>query len=101
MTGPTGINKADMSASEHTARYETLRDHARQAPRAAVARHGLAVLLRDGMAAWLDAYLRLPPPAARATQHERQRSVLSEGTSAEVIRVLAAMAIEHIQEVYA
>lgn len=92
---------ADTSASEHTARYETLRDHALGSAHAGLARDGLAVFLRQGTAAWLDTCSRLPSAAASATQYEKQRSPLSEGESAEVVRVLAAMAMEHFQEVNA
>ena len=100
MTGSSEIYMANTSASEHTARYETLRDHALGSPRVSLARDGLAVLLRQGTAAWLDTCSRLPSAVASAT-HENQKPPLPEGESAEVVRVLAAMAMEHFQEVNA
>lgn len=100
MTGPSGINMAASSASEHHARYERLRNHALGSPRAGLARDGLAVFLRQGTAAWLDTCSELPSPAALATQNEHQTSPLPEGTNAELVHVLAAMAMEHFQEVY-
>jgi len=100
MTGPSGINMADSSASEHTARYETLRNHALGSPRVGLARDGLAVFLRQGTAEWLNTCSQLPLPAAPATQDKHPTSPLPEGTDAEVVRVLATMAMEHFQEVY-
>lgn len=87
---------ANASVSEHTARYETLRDHAIGSARVGLARDGLAVLLRQGTAAWLDTCSRLPSVVASATQYEKQRPPLPEEESAEVVRVLAAMAMEHL-----
>jgi len=88
------------SAPDHAARYETLRAHAvqRHAP---ATRDGLVVLLRQGVAAWMDAWARLPAPPPRRTQCEHRRaSPLPDETSTEVVHVLAAMALGHIQEVH-
>lgn len=89
------------SAPDHAARYETLRAYA--VPRHAPAtRDGLVVLLRQGVAAWMVAWCRLPAPPTRPTQEERQRpSPLPDDASAEVVHVLAAMTLRHIQEVRA
>lgn len=89
------------STSEHAARYEALRCRALDPHRALAARDGLAVLLREGVAAWMQAWSRLPAPAVQAAQDGRERPPLPDGTSAEVVRVLAAMALGHIQEVHA
>jgi hypothetical protein len=71
----------------------------RQAP---ASRDGLVVLLRQGVAGWLDAWSTLPAPPAPPAQPERWRaSPLPDDTSAEVVRVLAAMTLSHIEEVYA
>ncbi len=89
------------SQSEHAARYEALRCHAieRQSP---VARYGLAVLLRQGVAAWIGAWSKVPAAPPRSAQDESPRpSPLPHGSSAEVVRVLAAMTLGHMQEVYA
>ena len=98
---PAGISTTETVSSEHTARYETLRRYALEQHRAPVARDGLAVLLRQGMAAWMDAWSRVPVPAVRTAHDERKRPPLPDGASADVVRVLAAMALGHIQEVHA
>ena len=87
--------------SEPAARYEELRRHALHPHHAQVARDGLAVLLRQGVAAWVEAWSRLPASAARAAQDERERPPLPDGACAEVVHVLAAMALGHIAEVHA
>jgi hypothetical protein len=100
MTDPAPITTGT-SASEHAARYEALRRHAIGPHHAPAARDGLAVLLRQGVTAWMEAWSRLPAPAVRAAQDESERPPLPDGVSAEVIRVLAAMALGHIEEVHA
>lgn len=95
----TQTPESGQSALDHTARYEALRAHAveRHAP---ASRDGLVVVLRQGVAAWTQAWSRLPAPPPRPTQAEHQRpSPLHDDTSAEVVRVLAAMTLSHIQEV--
>ena len=60
------------------------------------------MLLRQGVAAWMEAWSRLPSPPAPPMQTERQHlSPLPDEASAEVVRVLAAMTLSHIQEVRA
>jgi len=89
------------SAPDHAARYETLRAYAVQCHSPGT-RGGLVVLLRQGVAAWMDAWSRLPPPPVRPTQSEREPpSPLQDDASAEVVRLLAAMTMGHIQEVHA
>ncbi len=91
---------SEQSASEHAARYEVLRRHviARQG---AIACYGLVVLLRQGVAAWMDVASQVPAPALRSTQDDaRSPPPLPGDSSAEVVRVLAAMTLEHIQQVY-
>lgn len=86
---------------EHAVRYEVLRTQAMARP-AMAPRHGLAVLLRRGVAAWMDAWSALPAPAERPRREEyqQQSSPLPDNASAEVVRVLASMALGHIEEVY-
>jgi hypothetical protein len=101
MTDPTPIATREPSAWEQTARYEALRRQALEAPPGPTARDGLVVVLCQGVAAWMDLWSMVPAPAVRAVQNERPRPSLPEETSAEVIRVLAAMALGHIREVHA
>ena len=86
---------------EHGARYEALRNLAIN-HQARVARHGLAVLLRQGIAAWMEAWSTMPGPSPpRSAPGESPRSFpLPDGASVEVVRVLAAMALGHRQEVH-
>ncbi len=101
MSGGTAQTASGQSALDHAARYEALRAYAieRHAP---VSRDGLVVLLRQGVAAWMDAWSRLPAPPVRPVQAERQRpSPLPDEASAKVVRVLAAMTLGHFQEVHA
>lgn len=91
----------EYSASDHCSRYEALRLYAveRHAP---TRRDGLVVLWRQGVAAWMDACSSRPPLPPRPPQAEHQRpSPLPDDASAEVVRVLAAMTLSHIQQVHA
>ena len=89
------------SVVEHAVRYEVLRTQTMERPSMAP-RHGLVVLLRRGVAAWMDAWSALPAPAERPRREEyqQQSSPLPDNASAEVVRVLASMALGHIEEVY-
>jgi hypothetical protein len=59
------------------------------------------VLLRQGVADWMESWSRLPasslPPAGEA----RRALPLPAEASVEVVHVLAAMALSHVQEVHA
>lgn len=95
------VTASGQSALDLATRYEALRAHAVQRQAPAATRDGLVVLLRQGVASWMDAWSRLPTPPARPTQSERrQPSPLPAGTSAEVVRVLAAMTLGNLQEVH-
>ena len=100
MTGDTARHPGGgLSEPDHAIRYESLRAHAVDR-RALASRDGLVVLLRQGLAAWMEAWSRLPAPPAPPVQTERQRpSPLPDDASAEVVRVLAAMTLVHIEEV--
>lgn len=89
------------SVVEHAVRYEVLRTQAMERP-AMAPRHGLAVLLGRGVAAWMDAWSELPAPAERPRREEypQQSTPLPYNASTEVVRVLASMAMGHIEEVY-
>lgn len=88
------------SSSEHVERYEALRARALDRHHAPTAREGLAVLLRHGMASWMEAWSTLPAPTTPTTPELRERPPLPDDASAEVVRVLASMALGHFQEVH-
>jgi len=100
MIRPTRAMTTEQTASEHGARYEALRSHMRE--RDTSARHGLAVLLRQGVAAWMEAWSKLPaaPPSRSADDERPKPCPLPDGASAEVVHVLAAMTLGHVEEVH-
>jgi len=103
MTGdPTQAPTSGQSAPEHAVRYEALRVYAVERHTSA-SRDGLVVLLRQGVAAWMEARSGLPaPPPEQPAEGERRRpSPLPDDASAEVVHVLATMTLSHIQEVHA
>ncbi len=101
MTGnPTQESASGRGASDLAKRYEALRVYAVQRcapPR----RDGLIVLVRQGIAAWMEAWSRLPASPAPPVQTERQRpSPLPHGASEELVRVLTIMTLSHIGEMH-
>jgi len=102
MTGtPTQAPTSSPSMTDHAKRYETLRAYAVGYPVSA-SRDGLVVLLRQGVAAWMEAWSTLAVSPTPPVQMQRQRpSPLPDEASAEVVRILAAMTLGHIQEVHA
>ena len=88
------------NAPAHVTRYEELRRHAVERQILA-GRFGLAVLLRQGLAAWVEQYSKMPTPVPAPSAEISRPSPLPEDTCAEVINVLAAMALGHIQVVHA
>lgn len=101
MTGPVDFSTTQLSASEYAARYEALRCHVLERDASPSSRDGLAILRSRGVATWMNAWSKLPAPATRPLQEERCRASLPDETSAEIIHVLAAMALGHIHEVRA
>lgn len=87
-------------ASAYVARYEELRRHALERQILA-GRFGLAIVLRQGLAAWVEQCLKLPAPQPTPSAEIARPAPLSQDTSAEVIHVLAAMALGHLQELHA
>lgn len=88
----------EQAGSDYVTRYEVLRsDVVERNARSGC--YGLVVLLRQGVAAWMQALAKLPEPSPRPVLTEHQLSPLSGDTSTEVIRVLVAMTLSHIQEV--
>ena len=88
------------NAPAHVARYEELRRHVVEQPILA-GRLGLAVLLRQGLGAWVEQWSKVPAPMPAPSTQRSRPSPLSDDTSADVINVLAAMALGHMQEVHA
>ncbi len=62
-------------------------------------RFGLAVLLRQGLAAWVEQWSKMSAPAPAPSAERFRRPQLPDETSADVINVLTAMALGHMQEV--
>lgn len=103
MIGDPATAAADASgqnAPDHAARYETLRAYAvvRHAP---ASRDGLVVLLRQGVAAWMEAWSGMPALPLPVEARGQRASPLPDEVSAEVVHVLAAMTWGHIEEIYA
>jgi len=101
--GAAGDEAGKRPASEYEARYEALRRHVVE-HRSCTAGEGLVVVLRQGVAAWIDVWSRLPAPAPRPTKVHDERlrmSPLPDITSVEMVHVLVAMTMGHIKEVYA
>lgn len=87
-------------APAHSARYEELRRYAMER-QVLAGRLGLAVLLQQGLAAWLEQWAKMPATTPVPTAYSARPSSLRDDCSAQVINVLTAMALGHIQEVYA
>ena len=102
MTGePTQAPANPQSPPAHAERYEGLRVYGVER-RTAASRDGLVVLLRQGVAAWMEARSRQSGPPPRPAQVDPQRQLhLPKDVRAEVVGVLAAMTLSHIQEVNA
>ena len=66
-----------------------------------VARVGLAVLLQQGLAAWVEQWSKLPAPTTVSPGETPKPSLLPDDCSAQLINLLATMALAHIQEVRA
>ncbi len=91
----------ELSVPAHALRYEELRTYATEYHSPA-SRNGLVVLLRQGVAAWIDAWSRLPTPPPRPVHQKlRRSSPVPDEASAQVIHVLAAMTLGHLREVCA
>jgi len=96
----SGAIESRKGEAAHATRYETLRAYTleRQGP---PSRDELVILLRHGMAAWMDAWSGLPAPRPQPIQAEPHKSLpMHDDTSIEVVHVLATMTLSHFQEVY-
>lgn len=86
--------------SAHVARYEELRRNVVE-QQVLAGRLGLAVLLQQGLAAWVEQWAKIPRPTPTLSTELSRSSPLSDDTNAAVIHVLATMALGHMQEVRA
>ena len=81
----------------HTRRYEQLREHVIDGPLRSD-RLGLAVVVQEGLAAWLQRWSNLPLPQALGAQAPAPAIALPEAAGAHVVQVLSAMALGHLRE---
>ena len=88
------------NAPAHIARYEELRRHVVE-QQSLAGRLGLVILLQQGLAAWVEQWSKMPTPTPAPSSEISRPSLLPDDTSADVINVLAAMALGHMQEVHA
>jgi diketogulonate reductase-like aldo/keto reductase len=94
MTG-TAHPRADVGLTQAlTEAYELLRDQVLEGRARGI---GLALFLREGMAAWIRAGERAIPAAAQSRPSRPQRDLL-EGIHGEVVTVLAGMALSTYRE---
>ena len=84
-------------AAAHMARYEALRRDALMRPRL-TRRLGLTVLQQYGLAAWMAQWSKIAVPTPTASGAPARSPVLPDDINTEVIKVLAAMALGHLQE---
>jgi hypothetical protein len=98
----TRLTIREQGVATLTARYEALRDHAIERHPDGV-RHGSALVLRQGVAAWMqvtcETATTATPDTAPLPAGARLCS-LPEGAAAQMVYVLAAMALKHAEEVH-
>jgi len=100
MNSPPGP-ASNTAATAHVAKYEEIRSYAVE--RLAFAgRHGLAVLLGQGLAAWIEQWSKIPEPQPCPTTIPENESIepfpLPDEASVEVVHVLTTMTLVHIQK---
>ena len=88
------------NAPAHVAHYEELRRRAVERQILA-GRFGLAVLLRQGLAVWGEQWSEMPAPTPGPTAEISRPSPLPDDSNSDVINVLAAMALGHLQGIHA
>ncbi len=94
------MSTAQQNTPATVTRYEELRRHAVERQTLA-GRLGLAVLLQQGLAAWVEQWSKMPAPTPASCAETVRPAPLCDDTSTEVINVLAAMVLSHVQEVHA
>jgi hypothetical protein len=75
--------------------YERLRHHALEVSTRGGGLQGLAILIRKGMAAWMQAHAAAATPAVSHSANNGMR--IPPGVQPEVIDVLAAMALGRME----
>jgi hypothetical protein len=80
-----------------TTRYEEVRRQVME-QQTFGCRLGLAVLLHSGVAAWIDAWRSCTTPPASPPQSPPTKSELSNEVDAEVVHVLANMALGNLEK---
>jgi len=96
----TALNGSDLLASDAAARaYEELRDHI-LAGSSGGQHYGLILLLREGVTAWLERRIAAESTAAKIRQPHvsASKSLLSEPLQAELVSVLAGIALSGRKE---
>jgi len=95
MTGTADLPAEVGLTQAWTDDYETLREEVLAGRGRG---HGLALLLREGMAAWIRAWSRAAGPAPVASRPPRAEPSLPAGVRGEVVSVLAGMALAICRE---
>lgn len=87
------------TASRCLAHYEELRDRV-LAGRALGSRLGLSLLLHSGMVAWMEGWAACSPeePAAQVARVASRAEPLPDEHCADLVSVLASMALSHLTE---
>ena len=103
MTGKPVCTMANgQAATENALRYEVLRSSVLEncVP---LLRHGLAVLLGQGLSAWMAAWAKVPapPPPRSVKDNHCEPSSLQVESGMAVVHVLTAMTLGHLSEVHA
>lgn len=94
------MSTPQQSTAAAVAGYEELRRHAVER-RTLAGRFGLAVLLQQGLPAWVEQCSKMPAPTSALCAETCRPAPLRDDTSTDVINVLAAMALSHMQELHA
>jgi len=93
------VSPPQQNTAATAARYEELRRHAVQRQTLA-GRLGLAVLLQQGLPAWVEQCSKMPAPTPALCAETFGPSPLRDDTSTDVVNVLAAMVLNHVQEIH-
>lgn len=83
-------------------RYEELRLEAVGRGSFSSSGQGLALVLRKGLTAWMEAWSRCVPSRGTTAPRQTPASAMESdpGMKTELVRVLAAMALEHVAAGY-